>query len=1064
MQHYIKWIVKNSWLVLAITASITVLLIIQAKNLQLVIDTDRMLPQAHPYVEGSNLSEELFGSRFVVVIGIEPKSGDVFQPEVLARVKRITDALKLNPGVVKENLLSLSARRAKDIKGTVEGMQANPIMDSVPKTAAQMDELKQSLLRNPTYFNAIISEDFKTTAIIAEFKKGDEGFGGIINSVMPIIEKERGEDVEIYLSGNPSYLAKIEAFSKRMVYLTPIAIFILALIHLEAFRTIQGLILPLATALLAIIWAVGIMGISGVPLDVFNATTPILILAVAAGHAVQLLKRYYEEYHRLRESSTLSPKEANKEAVIQSITKISPVMLAAGGVAATAFFSLMVFEILVVKTFGFLAGVGILSALVIELTFTPALRSMLPPPGEKEFQHENKITIWDRICDTIAGWVIGPKRRNIYWVVAAFSIFALFGFNQVQVDNSAKSMFTDDWQFVKDDAALNTRLGGTERLYFLVEGKQPDTIKDPQVLKAMDATQRFLEQQSSVGKTLSLADFVRRMNMAMNEDAPAFDVIPDNQELISQYLFLYSLSGEPSDFDSYVDYDYQIAQINVFLKTGSTAYLSELVPKLLAFAKAEFPDTVEFKIGGSVPGASALNETMVRDKALNILQLGVVIMIVVSIMFRSLFAGALVLLPLLLAVLVNFGVMLGWGGILLNIPNSLSSAMAIGIGADYAIYLIYRMREEIAYGGCEEAAVRKVYATAGKASLFVASAVAAGYSVLLLSKGFYIHVWLGILIATSMITSVFAALALIPALILQFRPKFVFASSANDKQQTTQTLGRSTGFVIPFMLLGGLTLSSISHNVTANNLDAKQIDAKQIMTKNYSVSRVPDSKFNVTFTLVNKSGSKRVRQSFGATKLKEGSIDNKRMTRFTAPADIKNTATLLIENSEGDDDMWIYLPALKKVRRLVSGNKKNSFAGTDFSYGDILGHKVEDWRHKIVRQDNVDGEAVWVIESLPGTDQIKSESGYSKRLSWIRKNNFAQVKGEYYDLSGQLLKTTRYSNIKQVDAERNKWQPMKQEARNVQTGHSTTIEYADYSANQNIADKFFSTRYLEKGR
>ena len=122
------------------------------------------------------------------------------------------------------------------------------------------------------------------------------------------------------------------------------------------------------------------MGWLGVPMDTFNATTPILILAVAAGHAVQILKRYYEEYHHLR-ASGLAPREANHEAVIQSLARVGPVMLTAGIGAAIAFLSLACSRSAAIRTFGMFTAVGILSALVLELTFIPALRSLLRPPG-----------------------------------------------------------------------------------------------------------------------------------------------------------------------------------------------------------------------------------------------------------------------------------------------------------------------------------------------------------------------------------------------------------------------------------------------------------------------------------------------------------------------------------------------------------------------------------------------------------------------------------------------------------------------------------------------------------
>src|SRR6202008_3817354 len=133
----------------------------------------------------------------------------------------------------------------------------------------------------------------------------------------------------------------------KMVLYFPLALLVIGLVHYEAFRTLQALFLPLLTALLSVLWAVGLMGLLGVPLDPFNTTTPILILAVAAGHAVQVLKRFYEEYERSGDVD---------EAIVSSWERVGPVMLAAGSVAALSFMSLVTFRTASIRTFGLFTG------------------------------------------------------------------------------------------------------------------------------------------------------------------------------------------------------------------------------------------------------------------------------------------------------------------------------------------------------------------------------------------------------------------------------------------------------------------------------------------------------------------------------------------------------------------------------------------------------------------------------------------------------------------------------------------------------------------------------------
>src|ERR1700730_12085455 len=772
MRRYVEGVLRYRLLVILLPLLVSGVLGFQIRNLHVIVDPNATLPQHHPYVAATREAERVFRLKHQVLVGITARAGDVFTHHVLGKVQRITDSLAELPGVEKGSVFSL-ARRARNITGTADGLEVLPLMESVPQTEPEIDALRQALRNNPVYVDAIISRDARTAAILADFNTDPGGFEGIVDKVTSIIERERDASVDISIGGRPVYLGQLDKYSQRAELLFPIAILVVGLIHYEAFRTLQGLILPLVTALLAVIWGLGMMGLVKAPMDAFNVTTPILIFAVAAGHAVQILKRYYEEYHRLSRSDTASAAATSRQAVVESLTRVGPVMLAAGIVAGLGFLSLVVFEVATIRTFGVFTALGIFSALILQLTFIPALRSILPPPGQRESRRESEHRVWDRIMDTIAGWVLGRGRQWIYAGVLMLVVIWTVAAMRVTVDTPLRSYFFENLPFQRDDRALNERLGGTNRLYILIEGGEEGAIKDPKVLSAMEATQRFLETQPHVGKTLSLADFIRRMNRAMHADEPGYDRIPESRELVAQYLLAYSLSGSLEDLDSYVDDRYRSANILVLLKTDSTAYTQELISKLKTVLPAKFPAQIKIQFGGDLAETAALTETIVREKLLNIGQISAVILIITSLVFRSLTAGILVLVPLGLAVLANFGLM-GLLGIRLNIATSVISAMAVGLGADYAIYLVYRLREELDQSSDEAAAFRTALTTAGKASLFVASAVAGGYGLLALSWGFNIHIWFAILIMSAMLVSCLGAVTLLPSLILTLRPRFIF--------------------------------------------------------------------------------------------------------------------------------------------------------------------------------------------------------------------------------------------------------------------------------------------------
>jgi outer membrane lipoprotein-sorting protein len=205
-----------------------------------------------------------------------------------------------------------------------------------------------------------------------------------------------------------------------------------------------------------------------------------------------------------------------------------------------------------------------------------------------------------------------------------------------------------------------------------------------------------------------------------------------------------------------------------------------------------------------------------------------------------------------------------------------------------------------------------------------------------------------------------------------------------------------------------------------------------------------------------------VRKTFGTSKLQANGLDNMRMTRFLEPTDVQGTVSLLIEHSEKDDDIWIYLPSVKKVRRLVSSNKKDSFVGTDFSYGDVIGHKVKEWNHTLVKEEEVDGKACYVIESIPKDATIKNNTGYSKRISWIQKDNLVTLKAHMYDEAGEFLKELHYMNWKFSEPDKGRWQALRLEAKNAQTEHQTVIVVENSKVNQGVKDDYFTTRYMEQ--
>ncbi|MBL0124484.1 MAG: outer membrane lipoprotein-sorting protein [Betaproteobacteria bacterium] len=1085
MEKFITFVVNRRRWVLAGIVMVTLLFCLQLRQLQVVIDTAKLLPPDHPNVVGTVSAEKLFGSRHVVVVGISAKDGtSAYSPTILNAVVALTTSMADTPGVKRHTLLSASAGRAKAISGSTSELTVEPMLgvSVAVVTAEDAERFRVNVATNPVYQNGLISRDGQLASVSFSIASGAKGFRESMDKIHAAIGKQAAANPGLHyaVAGAPALFAEVERLSARMAFLFPIAVLLIGLIHFEAFRTWQGLVLPLVTALLAVAWGLGIMSGLGIEMDAFNAVTPILILAVAAGHAVQILKRYYEEFERIsRMHPTWDPAAANRAAVIESLAKIGPVMLTAGGVAAAGLFSLVTFEIATIRTFGIFTGLGIVSALIIELTFIPALRACLKPPKYVEspagdVRTDQTTAARSRTWDRFAGVVSAAVLRHRIAVLAGFGMLAAassFGLLHLNQENSTKSYFGKRVQARMDDALLNEKLAGTNTLFVVFSAASEDRMKDPQVLRVIADTQAYIQGLPDVGKTISIVDFLKQMNQSMNGGAASAYTLPLSQAVISQYLLLYSLSGEPGDFDAYIDYGYKNANLLVWMKNDTSRYANAILKDVRAFVEPRLPPGITLTIGGSAPQAAAISETLVAGKLKNVTQIIIVVFVAGLLVFRSLLAAVYIVVPLLVTVLVNFGVM-GLTGIPLNTPNSVASALAIGIGADYSIYLMFRIREEFVRLGDLDAALRETFRTAGLAIVYVASAIIGGYSVLLLSVNFYIHIWFGLLIVLSMIVSAISALVLVPALIKIWPPRHLQATVPTPLL-TPAASGRMAMLalgVVSLTLSGAVAIPEaraqtqglgfgLGQGQVQTPPNGEQLSADVIMERSYQSSRLAGSTSEATFRLVNANGHERIRKTFGATRLGIDGIGSQRVIRFLSPSDVRNTTTLLVERA-GEDEVSVYLPALKKTRRLSRNNKKASFVGTDLSYGDMMGHRPGDWIHNLLRSEKIDGASTYVVESRPRTPLIAEETGYSRRTSWIAAETYVPLKVEYFDSANVLLKTILYADIEQVDdrdaGKSHKHQAMRIDVKNAQTNHQTFIKFERFRASSSVNESYFS--------
>jgi hypothetical protein len=295
-------------------------------------------------------------------------------------------------------------------------------------------------------------------------------------------------------------------------------------------------------------------------------------------------------------------------------------------------------------------------------------------------------------------------------------------------------------------------------------------IQEPEVLAQIDALEQALRELPAVGYTQSVAQVVRTMNKAVMGGGADQDKLPETRAAVAQYFLLYSMGGDPEDFERLVDFDYAHALVTVRINSTSTQEIATVVEAAEAHLAAH-PMDKPTVLGGFGALFVDLVEAVVDGQVMSLGLSLLLVIVLVGACFRSVVAGVYAVLPLAMAIPVLFGLM-GYLNIELNIVTAMLSSIMIGVGVDYTIHFLWRYREERQNGLAAEEAILRTLTTTGRGIVFNALSVVCGFAVLLISNFLPVK-FFGFLVVISIGGCLLGALVLLPALCLVMRPSFL---------------------------------------------------------------------------------------------------------------------------------------------------------------------------------------------------------------------------------------------------------------------------------------------------
>lgn len=766
MEKMLTRLLSYRWLSMLIIVAISVFFITEMRqNTRMETDLDEYMPKTHPAFVYSDKAESWFDIKDGIIIALENRNG-IFNAATLDTLKQLTKRFQKFEEIDRADVTSLYT--ADNIIGSEGGMDVKPFYKRVPRSPEKLRLLKENVLNNEMVFGRLVSYDTTVTVIIAEI--GDDVFTqDFYNRILETAKASETDDITVHVAGRPIVEGTMAllgpADMKRMV---PIVILVIFVVLFVTLRSLKGTLITLGVVFISTIWAFGLMATVGIPIYAVSTMIPVMLIAIGVADGIHL-------YSHLQVYINHNPSATKLAATRDMLKHLWKPVVMTSVTTAVGFISLLTSQVYPVKYFGIFTAFGVMMAMVFSLVFLPAGIMIFGLPKARPIDHDADKGghSHSKLANAFAAWVLKHKSVSIIATVVIVAL-SLVGMQRIWINSSFLDKFEKDSDIVLTDQFINRHFGGTSTLNLILDAKgEKDAFKQPRVLKLIDRMQHDVDDQLQVvGNTFSLADYIRRMNKVMNADREEFNTIPDNQDLVAQYLLLYEMSGDPENLNKVVDYDYEKANITFQLKSDNSKAMNSTLA-IIRHYKDDFEKLgIEMNYAGSGYKGLVFTDLILEGQIKSLILSLIIIVVLLSLMFRKLSIGLIGSVPIIITGLISFGVM-GFLDIPLNTTTALLSSIAIGIGIDYAVHFLEQYRYNAAISKDRLKTAQLTMAHSGRAIIFNAIVVIAGFLVLVFSV-FPPNRELGALVSLNMFTSFVGTLTIM--LVLLYMSKVYFRS------------------------------------------------------------------------------------------------------------------------------------------------------------------------------------------------------------------------------------------------------------------------------------------------
>jgi len=723
--------------------------------LKLNVDTgiESLIPSSDPTRLVYQRVASQFGTDNKTIVYV--KDSALWTPEKLALLEKLHHAIEGMEYVSRvDSLFSLHTVQSRD--GHIDSV---PVMAEAPQTMEEALAAKQRALSNPLYLGNFFSDDGNVTAMIvsAVEEDGEQDIGPpFYQQLEQALSADRGQFEQLFQVGVPRIDYELKnSLYQDFVLLGPLSALLLVISIVFFLRSGLAAVIPVVTAALTIIWTFGMMGWTGLPLNILSAMLPSLIIVIGSTEDIHMMSAYFRGLHDNEED--LKNYAIRYMARHMGLPLVLTILTTVLGFASNIFS-----DIAIIRQFAIASTFALITNGIITILTVPVFLSLFGP--ETNTGIGGKLHVEGIPARIMKLFRYSQERfpSTVLIITTILCVFFIFEASKLYVTNDPLSYFPSDRPLIRQTKLIHDDLAGVKMFFITLDAKEEKAFQDPNNIAKLAEIQKFLDKQGVYDQSISLADYLTFVNREFRGDLSGLS-LPETRQLVAQYLLFFNRN----DLDNYVSHDFRTANIIVRHNISDSHTLNQYVNELRdVVAGIAGPNISTHVIGENLMVNRAAETLMVGQVEALFILLGLIFLIM-SAMFTSFKGGAIALVPAIIPIAMMFGIMSIFD-IPLNPGTAMVAVIAIGIAIDGTIHLLARYNELCRRTSDYAGAVRTAAEEEATPLIVSSLALALGFGILLFSN-FTVVAQFGALSAATMLFSIIANLLITPIIMTRVR-------------------------------------------------------------------------------------------------------------------------------------------------------------------------------------------------------------------------------------------------------------------------------------------------------